>query len=398
MERLQININYAENKSWLGGSIYIDNLLKTLASLPVDERPIIHVNSPTPLPQHPPVCSADDNVIRDSQPSLIRRVYHRLPLPEAIRERVRRIKRTVAGEKSVTPRQINFPVVIATPDDPAAVYWIPDFQHVHLPEYFQPSEIESRDKIHREVSQCNGILVLSSQSAMNDFQSLYPNAQVRARRWSFCSHLNIVDGNSDFDVRSSYDLPEKYLYVPNQFWAHKDHITVFRALKILRDRGMRQDIVCTGYQADSRNPLYFQNIMEYVSDSGLDKQVRVLGVVPREHQLEIFRHAAAVVQPSLFEGWSTVIEDAKAIGRPIVASDFPVHLEQLEGMDRVWFFKRSASEELADVLETVWTELKPGPDFDAETKAAESTEGRRLLSGREFMRIVTEAADLAYKA
>ena len=396
LERLQVNINYSEDKSWLGGSIYLDNLLKTLASLPIDERPVIKVNRAAPLLPQTPTCSGDNDLAGDAKPGLIKRIYRRLPLPEGIRGRVRRIKRTEVKEKSVNLPHINFPVVWAAPDDPAAVYWIPDFQHVHLPEFFQPSEIESRNKIHREVSQCNGILVLSSQTAMNDFNSLYPNARVRPRRWSFCSHLTIEAGNPVFDIRSSYDLPEKYLYVPNQFWAHKDHITVFQALKILHDQGMRLDIVCTGYQADSRNPLYFQNIMEYVTDNGLGSQVRVLGVVPREHQLEVFRHAAAVVQPSLFEGWSTVIEDAKAVGRPIVASDFPVHLEQLEGMDRVWFFKRSASKELAGLLRAIWPELRPGPDLEAEAKAVENTEVRRLHSGREFMRIVTEAADLAY--
>jgi glycosyltransferase involved in cell wall biosynthesis len=40
------------------------------------------------------------------------------------------------------------------------------------------------------------------------------------------------------------------------------------------------------------------------------------------------RASAAVLQPSQFEGWSTVIEDARALGKPLIASDFPVHLEQ----------------------------------------------------------------------
>jgi hypothetical protein len=37
-----------------------------------------------------------------------------------------------------------------------------------------------------------------------------------------------------------------------------------------------------------------------------------------------------VIQPSLCEGWSTVIEDAKALGRHVLASDIAVHREQLD--------------------------------------------------------------------
>jgi glycosyltransferase involved in cell wall biosynthesis len=38
-------------------------------------------------------------------------------------------------------------------------------------------------------------------------------------------------------------------------------------------------------------------------------------------------------QPSLYEGWSTTIEEAIYLGTPIVASDLQVHKEQLEGID-----------------------------------------------------------------
>ena len=41
------------------------------------------------------------------------------------------------------------------------------------------------------------------------------------------------------------------------------------------------------------------------------------------------RRAVAVIQPSLCEGWSTSIEDAKALGRHVMASDIAVHREQL---------------------------------------------------------------------
>ena len=48
------------------------------------------------------------------------------------------------------------------------------------------------------------------------------------------------------------------------------------------------------------------------------------------------KHAQAVLQPSLFEGWITVIEDAKSLQAPVVASNIPVNIEQL-GPNGVYF-------------------------------------------------------------
>jgi len=45
-------------------------------------------------------------------------------------------------------------------------------------------------------------------------------------------------------------------------------------------------------------------------------------------QVQLLRDCDLIVQPSLFEGWSTVVEDAKALGQRIVLSDLPVHREQ----------------------------------------------------------------------
>jgi hypothetical protein len=60
-------------------------------------------------------------------------------------------------------------------------------------------------------------------------------------------------------------------------------------------------------------------------------------------QLLILKNAIAVIQPSLFEGWSTVVEDSKASNKLVIASDIEVHKEQLKDMDTVYFENRNPS-------------------------------------------------------
>ncbi len=62
--------------------------------------------------------------------------------------------------------------------------------------------------------------------------------------------------------------------------------------------------------------------------------------------------SVAVLNPSLFEGWSTTVEEARALQVPMVLSDLPVHKEQAEGIAR--FFDRTSAPALADALRQAW--------------------------------------------
>ena len=37
----------------------------------------------------------------------------------------------------------------------------------------------------------------------------------------------------------------KYFYLPNQFWKHKNHLIVFKALKILKEKDVEVTLVCS---------------------------------------------------------------------------------------------------------------------------------------------------------
>ncbi|NIO41379.1 MAG: glycosyltransferase [Burkholderiales bacterium] len=66
----------------------------------------------------------------------------------------------------------------------------------------------------------------------------------------------------------------------------------------------------------------------------------------------LMRGSIAVVNPSLFEGWSTTVEEAKAIGAPLVLSDIAVHREQAGG-DAVYFEPHSATQAAAALVQAI---------------------------------------------
>ncbi|MFM8004242.1 MAG: glycosyltransferase, partial [Dolichospermum sp.] len=114
-------------------------------------------------------------------------------------------------------------------------------------------------------------------------------------------------------------------------------------------------IVCTGHIYDHRKPDYIDIILQAIHTYGLANQVYLLGLIPRIDQIQLMRHSLAVIQPSLFEGWSTVVEDARCLGKKMILSDFPVHLEQ-DPPGSV-FFERNSPQELANLIGEWWEKL-----------------------------------------
>ncbi len=388
---MSLVIEYFDDANWLGGSVYIENLLAVLAELPAGERPKVRLRllgSPsTPmavrLRTHPLV--AGEAAAGNGPVAAWARLVHRAL--------VRRLP-ALAALASAPDDEVCFPAFDTTQRWRRNLYWIPDFQHRHLPELFEPAEIAWRDRCHDAIAAAEGVLVLSSEAALADFRGFYPAARVRPRVWSFCSTVSLGPVADAARTGARLGLPARYVYVANQFWRHKDHATVFEAARLLAAKGLDVPVVCTGLTEDRRDPSYFPDLRRALARDGLEKRVHLLGVLPREEQLAVFRSACAVVQPSRFEGWSVVVEDAKAIGRPVFASDIAVHREQLAGVPDAVLFRTGDATHLAECLATAWPTLAPGPDEEREVRAAGATALRRREAARRFAAIVDEALAL----
>ena len=57
--------------------------------------------------------------------------------------------------------------------------------------------------------------------------------------------------------------------------------------------------------------------------------------------------AKAVINPSLFEGWSSTVEECKSVGKNMILSDINVHKEQ---HPNAFFFSKNSIEELKKIL------------------------------------------------
>lgn len=210
-----------------------------------------------------------------------------------------------------------------------AVAWFPDFQHQRLPQLFSPAARWQREFGFRVQIASGRIIMLSSESALRDFQELYPGAARRASVVRFATQPppDLLTANP-FEVIEQHGLPSRFFYLPNQFWRHKNHQVVIDALTILSKCGVDVVVVASGSTNDPREPDYFNSIMRQVKVRGLERNFRYLGIIPLPQVYALLRATAALINPSRFEGWSTTVEEAKSFGVPMILSDIDVHREQ----------------------------------------------------------------------
>jgi glycosyltransferase involved in cell wall biosynthesis len=189
-------------------------------------------------------------------------------------------------------------------------------------------------------------------------------------------------------VQRNYNLPDRFFLVANQFWTHKNHLLVLQALKQLSKCGLRPTVVFTGNLHDYRAPGHMDKILQEIHQLAIHSQVILLGVVPRGHYLQLMRRCLAVIQPSLFEGWSTIVEDARALGKPLLLSDLDVHLEQ--NPPDAEYFARHSVENLAALMKQKWQHLAPGPDLEAEDAARRQNAKDLRRVGEQFLTIARD--------
>jgi glycosyltransferase involved in cell wall biosynthesis len=331
-KRARIGILFYFSSQWMGGIIYIINLVKILNHLEDEKKPEIFLFY---KPELRKFLNEFDypylNTVEWSFPSVIKG-----NLISLIKRKNAFVDKLLANYQLDTVFPLHdFPVKTCT--EVKLISWWADLQHRYYPEFFTTMQNRGREVRIRNILKNCRHLVLSSQDVLDDFKKFY---RLRDEMKIYIYHfISVIDNHDKIDIgelRLNYNLPEKYFLVSNQFHKHKNHKVVLQAIAKLKESGFILNLAFTGKLPSAQDSPYLGEIHGLIKDYNLKDQVNILGVIPRNDQLAIMRHSQAVIQPSLFEGWSTVIEDAKSLQVPVIASNLKVNVEQL-GKDGCYF-------------------------------------------------------------
>mgnify|MGYP002381932036 CR=1 FL=1 len=374
--------------SWRGGRYYLHHLVRSVMSLPEPERvPLFDV--------HWGRADAEDTF--EEVRSLMSGARVIAPPSGLLPRAARKVRRTIRGIRDARDLFLDADIAALFPILPCEnaglpfVFWLSDFQYRHLPELYTPQLLEwFANHNNRNVAIASRV-VLSSQHAFDEFVQVYPKHAEKGRILRFSSIPDDEWWMCDPKIAvRKYHIDAPYVIVSNQFAHNKNHDVIFAAMQRLKLQGRRVELVCTGSTSGFHGGGYMERLQAYIAEHDLGGRIKLLGLVPRADQIALLRGALALLQPSRFEGWSTIIEDAKSIGQTVLASDFPVHCEQLGGaqgkilpMDDadIW------ADAISDLLDG---RLSSGAKFSREEAEARADAAARI-TGRTFISIMHEA-------
>lgn len=229
--------------------------------------------------------------------------------------------------------------------------FIPDLQHIYLKENFS---LKKRLMRNLNIYLCglfSSKILLSSLDAKKDIKKIskiaYKNSKISRFIFETPKKNYILNLKK---LEKKYKFSGNYFYLPNQYWVHKNHDVVLRALALLKKRYRSKKIliISSGNSDDHRNPQHFKKIKEYIRVNKLYNSYNYIGTVPHQDVLSLMYHSKAVINPSKFEGRSSTVEQAKSLGKIVILSNLKIHKEQNPAM--CMFFNMNDHEKLSYLL------------------------------------------------
>lgn len=145
---------------------------------------------------------------------------------------------------------------------------------------------------------------------------------------SFAPRFSVeVSEEQRTQVRSAYQLPQRYILNVGSIEARKNILQAVQALPLLPDDVA---LVMVG-----RHTPYTDHVLQYVREHHLEERVRVLHGVPDEHLPMLYALAESFVYPSVYEGFGIPIIEAISCGLPVVACSGSC-LEEAGGPDSLY--------------------------------------------------------------
>jgi glycosyltransferase involved in cell wall biosynthesis len=233
-----------------------------------------------------------------------------------------RVARRFAGLDAV-----HFPLTVTVPrisDLPTATT-ILDVQHELLPQFFSRPERAYRRVVYaRSARESERVITISRHAAAAIVEHLgVPEEKIRP------IHLGL-----DHELFKPGEGPrEDFLLYPARGWPHKNHALLFEAFAEVRRRHAGLELVLTSY------------------DGPVPEGVRSLGHVSRAELVGLFQRAAALVFPSLYEGFGQPPLEAMACGCPVACSN-AASLPEVVG-DAARLFDAASKEEIVDAIDDV---------------------------------------------
>ena len=216
-----------------------------------------------------------------------------------------------------------------------------------FPEAGSRKEYNIREKHYsRMCKKATGILVDSRIGKQQLIES-YNVSSAKVQVLPFIAPKYINETKNSVSLK--YNLPQKYLFYPAQFWEHKNHKALVRAILLIIAKLPDLKMVFVGSPNNG-----FTSLNSLIKKLGLQKVFIFLDQVPDEQMKVLYKNARALIMPTFFGPTNIPPLEAFACGCPVAVSNIYGMPEQVG--DAGLLFNPRSDVEIADIIYKLWTD------------------------------------------
>lgn len=228
---------------------------------------------------------------------------------------------------------------------------IHDLMHryeTRFPEVGSEQEFQAREHLFKSiVAHCDTILV-DSRTGYDQMRESYH--EVKEDQLQILPLTAFPEITQCVPKQPNFPLPEKFFFYPAQFWLHKNHVGLAKAVALLKKEC--PDIYFVAAGNTSQNG--YAPFMDIVTKEGLEKNFFMPGYLPVEELVWLYRHARALVMPTYFGPTNIPPMEAMALGCPVAISG--IYGMPAQCGNAALYFKPNDPIDIAQVLRRLWTD------------------------------------------
>ena len=185
-----------------------------------------------------------------------------------------------------------------------------DLQHKRHPEYFRWFDLPAWNLFLWAAVRRSRLLIADSEATRSDLMHYYEVPAERIR-------VALLGVEDEFFFVADWRGPVRpYLLCVSTLHPHKNIERLLRVFARFRESHPQFELVLAGMRG-----FRTAAIEQLVAELGLEAAVRITGWIPRQDLYNLYRHAAAFVYPSTFEGFGLPVLEAMAAGVPLACSN-----------------------------------------------------------------------------
>lgn len=245
--------------------------------------------------------------------------------------------RDVPAGLDVTHYPVTVPIPRATGP---SVVTLHDLQHHDLPEFFGRAELALRRRLYDNAARAATLVVTPSEFSKG---RIVETLGIEPGRVEVAWHGIDHDRFTPEGPPPRADLPERFLLYPANLWPHKNHDRLLEALAL----APAVRLVLSGQDYGR-----LDGLLERARELGVAERVTHIGHVPHDDLPGVYRAAAGLVFPSLYEGFGVPPLEAMACGCAVAVSD-AASLPEVVGDVGIAFDPRDPGA-IAEAMTALW--------------------------------------------